>query len=153
MTNNCNIACRQVKKTNLSQVEFNISTRPVFGLGGRWAHAKNGAGDGANIHAFNIKPCMFPAKYLDAILPNCLACLQARHQTPRIQNTKIFKILKWQKLHLKMSSGKAYIFPLPGVNLVLIPALLFCIANEQMFVFISLLSWQGICNERQDREC
>ena len=38
LTNNCDIACRQVKKTNLSQVEFNISTRPVFRLGGGWAH-------------------------------------------------------------------------------------------------------------------
>ena len=50
---------------------------------------KNGAGDGANIHVFNIKPCVFPATFLDAILPNCLACLQARHQTPRVPGISI----------------------------------------------------------------
>ena len=45
---------------------------------------KNGAGDGANIHVFNIKP--------DAILPNYSACLQARHQTPRVQCISIHRI-------------------------------------------------------------
>ena len=53
---------------------------------------KNGAGDGANIHVFNIKPCVFPATFLDAILPNCLACLQARHQTPRVPCISIPRI-------------------------------------------------------------
>ena len=35
---------------------------------------KNGAGDGANIHVFNIKPCVFPAKFRT---PFCQIALRA----------------------------------------------------------------------------
>ena len=48
---------------------------------------KNGAGDGANIHVFNIKPCVFPAKF-----PNCSACMQVRHQTPCVPGISIPRI-------------------------------------------------------------
>ena len=54
---------------------------------------------------FNIKPCVFPTDLYnighiievsgvsrnvsDAALPNCLACVQARHQTPRVSRISI----------------------------------------------------------------
>ena len=35
---------------------------------------KNGAGDGADIHVFNIKPCVFPAKFRT---PSCQTARRA----------------------------------------------------------------------------
>ena len=55
----------EVKKTNLSQVEFNIST---FQLGRRFVWEEGGCTqveewEKANTHVFNIKPCVFTAKF------------------------------------------------------------------------------------------
>ena len=79
MTSNCNFACRPKLKRQIFHKQSLIfqhfnQAGVSFGRKVGARKLKNGAGDGANIHVFNIKPCVFPATFLDAILPNCLAC-------------------------------------------------------------------------------
>ena len=68
LTSNCNLACRPKLKRQIFHNQclifqhFNLAS-VSFGRRVGALKLKNGAGDGANIHVFNIKPCVFPAKF------------------------------------------------------------------------------------------
>ena len=69
----------EVKKTNFSQRRVGVRK------------LKNGAGDGANTHVFNIKPCVFPAKFRT---PSCQTmALYSRQNSTLVFNIQVTKFV------------------------------------------------------------